>query len=74
MDTDQQAIINDRDKTIANMYHGQDGARPAYKTWLDAKAIDPRITLDWVLVWFKRSKEQNRSVELRTSFSTKSLS
>ena len=62
MDADQQAIINDRDKTIAKVYHGQDGARPAYKTWLDAKAIDPRISLDWVRDWFKRNVERTRQV------------
>ncbi len=62
MDAEQQAIINDRDKTIARVYHGKDGGRPAYKTYLDAKAIDPIITLDWVRNWFKLNVERARQV------------
>ncbi len=45
MEAENAAIINDRDKTIAKVYDGADGGRPAYKTYTDAKAIDPRITL-----------------------------
>ena len=47
---------------IAKVYHGKDGGRPAYKTYTDAKAIDPRITLDWVKDWFKRNVERTRQV------------
>ncbi len=50
-----QAILNDRDKTTAKVYHGKDGGRPDYKTDLGAKAIDPRITLDWVREGFERN-------------------
>ena len=53
-EAENQAIINDRDKIIAKVYHGKDGGRPAYKTHLDTKAIDSRITLDWVRSWFQK--------------------
>ena len=59
MEAVNKAIINDRDKTIAKVHHG---GRPAYKTDLDAKAIDPRITLDWVKGWFKKNVERTRQV------------
>ena len=62
MEAENQAIINDRDKTNAKVYHGKDGGRPAYETYLDAKAIDPRITLDWTRDWFKRNVERTRQV------------
>ena len=48
MEAESQEIINDRYKTIAKVYHGKDGGRPAYKTYLDAKAIKPGITLEFV--------------------------
>ncbi len=47
----QQAIINDREKTIATNYRGKEEIKPASKTYLDTKAIDPRITLDWARDW-----------------------
>ncbi len=61
-EAETQAIINDIDKTIAKVYHGKDGGRPAYTTYKDAKAIDPWITLDWVRDWFKRNVERTRQV------------
>ena len=68
MNQEQEAEINDRDKTIARLYHGKDGGRSAYKTWLDAKAIDPRITLDWVRGWFKKNVERTKQVGGATNF------
>ena len=40
-------------KIIAKVYRGADGGKPAYKTYLDAKAIEPGITLNLVKGWFK---------------------
>ena len=62
MDAEQAAIVEYRDKTIRRVYHGKDGGSSAYKTYLDAKAIDPRITLDWVRGWFKKNVERTRQV------------
>ena len=62
MDEEQAAVVEDRDKTIRRVYYGKDGGRSAYKTYLDAKAIDPRITLDWVRGWFKNNVERTRQV------------
>ena len=55
MDEDQAAIIKDRDDTISKIYHSKDGGRTAYKLWLDAKAVDPAITLDWTKGWLRRN-------------------
>ena len=62
MDAEQAAVVEDRDKTIRRVYYGKDGGSSAYKTYLDAKAIDPRITLDWVRDWFKKNVERTRQV------------
>ncbi len=62
MDEKQATIVEDRDKTIRRVYHGKDGGRTAYKTDLDAKAIDPRITLDWTRDWCKRNGERTRQI------------
>ena len=62
MDAEQQAVINDRDKTIATVYRSKDGVNPPYKTWLDAKAIDPSITLDWTKSWFKLNIQPTKQV------------
>ena len=48
VEAENAATIEDRDKTIRRVYYGKDGGSTAYKTYLDAKAIDPRIPLDWV--------------------------
>ena len=37
------AIVEDRDNTIRRVYYGKEGGSTAYKTYLEAKAIDPRI-------------------------------
>ena len=62
MDADQAAVVEDIDKTIRRVYYGEDGGSTPYKTYLDAKAIDPRITLDWVRVWFKKNVERTKQV------------
>ncbi len=41
MDEEQIAGINEKDKVIASVYRGKEGGQPAYKTWLEAKAINP---------------------------------
>ncbi len=56
------ATIEDRDKTIRRVYHGKDGGCTAYKTYLDAKPLDPRITLEWVRDWFKKNVERTTQV------------
>ena len=40
-------------RIIAKVYRGADGGKLAYKTYLDAKAIEPGITLNLVKGWFK---------------------
>jgi hypothetical protein len=62
MDAEQAAQVKDMDNTIRKVYHGKDGGRTAYKTDLDAKEIDPQITLDWVRGWFRRNIERTKQV------------
>ena len=62
MDEEQAADVEAINKTIRRVYYSKDGGRPAYKTYLDAKAIDPQITLDWVRGWFKTNIERTRQV------------
>ena len=62
MDEEQQAGINAKDKVIAKIYYGKEGGQPAYKTWLEAKVIDPGITLDWVKSWFRLNVQPKRQV------------
>ena len=62
VEAENAATIEDRDKTIRRVYCGKYGGSTAYKTYLDAKAIDPRITLDWVRDWFRENVERTRQV------------
>ena len=62
MDEEQIAGINEKIKVIASVYRGKEGGKPAYKTWLEAKAINPRITLDWVRNLFKLNVQPKRQV------------
>ncbi len=43
---------------IAKVDRGPDGGKPAYKTYLDAKAIEPGITINLVKGWFKLTSRQ----------------
>ena len=45
--------MDDRFKQISKVYHGPEGGKPAFKTWEDAREINPRITLNEVKGWFK---------------------
>ena len=56
------AIIKQRDETIRRVYYSKSGGSTAYKTYLDAKTIDKRITLDWVRDWFKKNVERTHQV------------
>ncbi len=47
---------------IAKVFRGKEGGRPAYKTYLDAKAIKPGITLELVKGWLKQNIEPTRQV------------
>ena len=49
-------------KIIAKVYRGADGGKPAYKTYLDAKAIKPGITLNLVKAWFKLNVQPTNQV------------
>jgi hypothetical protein len=49
-------------RVIAKVYRGPDGGKPAYKTYLDAKAIEPGITLNLVKGWFKLNVEPKNQV------------
>ena len=62
MEADHNAILDDELKTIATVYRGRDGGTLAYKTWLDAKAIKPGITLSLVNGWMKRNVEPTRQI------------
>ena len=42
-----------RFKQISKVYHGSEGGKPAFKTWQDAREINPEITLNEVKGWFK---------------------
>ena len=44
-----------RFKEISKVYHGPEGGKPAFKTWQDARDINPRITLNEVKAWFKQN-------------------
>ena len=43
----------ERFKEIARVYRGPEGGKPAFKTWRDAREINPAITLNEVKAWFK---------------------
>ena len=62
IEAESAAIVEDRDTTSRRVYHGKEGGSTAYKTYLDAKAIDPIITFDWVRDWFKKNVERTRQV------------
>ncbi len=63
LEAENAAIIQERDNNFRRVYYEKDGGGTAYKTYLDAKAIDPRITLDWVRDWFKKNAERTRQVD-----------
>ena len=44
-----------RFKEISKVYRGPEGGKPAFKTWQDAREINPRITLNEVKAWFKQN-------------------
>ncbi len=62
MYADENAIFDSEIKTIATVYRSKDGGKPAYKTWLDAKAIKPGIILELVKGWLKQNVEPSRQV------------
>jgi hypothetical protein len=43
------------DEIIRKTYYSKDGSKIAYKLWLDVKAVDTGITLDWVRGWLRRN-------------------
>ena len=51
-----------RFKIIGKTYRGPEGGKPAFKTWQDARDIDPRITLNEVKVWFKQNVQPKGQV------------
>ena len=62
MDEEQQAGVNEKNKVIPQIYYGSEGGQPAHKTWLEAKAINPSITLDWVKSWFRLNIQPTKQV------------
>jgi hypothetical protein len=62
MDAEQKAVVEDRDNTISKIYHSKDGGRTAYKLWLDAKAMDTQITLDWIKGWLRRNVDPKKQI------------
>ena len=51
-----------RFKEISKVYHGPEGGKPAFKTWQDAREINPRITLNEVKGWFKQNIQPKNQV------------
>jgi hypothetical protein len=51
-----------RFRIIARTYKGPEGGKPAFKTWQDARDIDPRITLNEVKYWFKQNVQPKGQV------------
>ena len=47
---------------IAKVYRGTEGGKPAFKTWQDAREINPRITLNEVKWWFKQNVQPKGQV------------
>ncbi len=62
MNVEDQANIDDEIKTIAKVYRGKEGGRPAHKTYKDAKATNPGITLSVVKDWIKKNVEPTRQI------------
>ena len=62
MNEAENAILDDELRTIANVYRSKDGGKPAYKTYLNAKAKKPGITLELVKGWLKQNVEPTRQV------------
>ena len=40
-------------KLISKVYHAADGGKPVYKTWQDARELNPLITIKTARYWFK---------------------
>ena len=55
-------------RIIAKVYRGADGGKSAYKTYLDAKTIEPGITLNLVKRWFKQNVEPKTQVWGKNSY------
>ena len=51
-----------RMKIISKSYNRPEGGKPAVKTWLDVRDIDPRITLNEVKYWFKQNVQPKGQV------------
>jgi hypothetical protein len=49
-------------KVIAKVYRAADGGKPAFKTWQDAKDINPGIPLNMVKGWFKKNVQPKGQV------------
>ena len=62
MDDEQKAQIKEVDETISKIYHSRDGGRTAYKLWLDAKAKNPDIKLDWVKGWLRNNVDPTKQI------------
>ncbi len=62
MDVDEHAILDDELKTIARVCRSRDGGNAACKTYLDAKAIKPGVTLEVVKHWLTQNVEPTRQV------------
>ena len=56
------AFAEHTDKIIRRVYYSKDGGNSAYKTYLDAKAVDSMITLDRVREWIKANVERTKQV------------
>ena len=52
----------ERFKEIAKVYRGPEGGKPAFKTWRDAREINPAITLNEVKDWFKKNVQPKGQV------------
>ena len=51
-----------RNKEIGKVYRGPEGGKSVFKTWQDAREINPRITLNEVKWWFKQNVQPKGQV------------
>ena len=62
METENTQTSDETDKSIRRVYYSKTGNSTPYKTYLDAKTIDPSITFSDVKEWFKKNIERTKQV------------
>ena len=62
METENTQTSDETDKSIRRVYYSKTGNSTPYKTYLDAKTINPKITFAYVKEWFKKNIERTTQV------------